>query len=69
VRTTLLPQCGGITLGALTVGRCGRIIQAILTQRSVSAARRARSVLGLICGFAIRDDAIPFTDDAECPAP
>lgn len=60
VRTTLLPQCGGITLGALTVGRCDRIIQAILTRRSVSAARRARSVLGLICGFAVRDDAIPF---------
>jgi integrase len=60
VRMILVPQCGGITLGALTVGRCDRIIQTILTQRSVSAGRRARSVLGLICGFAVRDDAIPF---------
>lgn len=60
VRKILVPQCGGITLGALTVGRCDRIIQAILTERSVSAARRARSVLGLVCGFAVRDDAIPF---------
>jgi hypothetical protein len=50
VRCVLVPQCGGITLDALTVGRCDRIIQAILLQRSVSAARRARVVLGQICG-------------------
>lgn len=59
-RNILLPRCGGITLGALTVGRCDRIIQAILAERSVSSARRGRSVLGLICGYAVRDDAIPF---------
>ncbi|TQM65342.1 hypothetical protein FB466_0139 [Klugiella xanthotipulae] len=39
----LLPQCGGIMLGALTVGRYDRIIQAILTQRSVSAVIRETS--------------------------
>jgi hypothetical protein len=55
-----VPQCGGITLDALTVGRCDRIIQAILLQRSVSAARRARVVLGQICGYAVRDDAIRY---------
>ncbi|QAB18134.1 integrase [Leucobacter muris] len=60
VRCVLLPQCGGITLDALTVGRCDRIIQAIMLGRSVSAARRARAVLGQICGYAVRDDAIPF---------
>lgn len=59
-RCLLVPQCGGITLDALTVGRCDRIIQAVLLSRSVSAARRARAVLGLICGYAVRDDAIPF---------
>lgn len=59
-RNILLPRCGGITLGALTVGRCDRIIQAILAKRSVSAARSARAVLSLICGYAVRDDAIPF---------
>jgi hypothetical protein len=46
VRCVVVPQCGGITLDALTVGRCDRIIQAILLQRSVSSARRARVVLG-----------------------
>ncbi|QNE46117.1 tyrosine-type recombinase/integrase [Glaciihabitans sp. INWT7] len=60
VRCVLLPQCGGITLDALTVGRCDRIIQAIMLQRSVSAARRARVVLGQICGYAVRDDAIRY---------
>lgn len=58
-RLTIIPRCGGITLGALTVGRCGRIIQGILLEKSLSAARRARSVLGLVCGCAVRDDAIP----------
>lgn len=60
LRRLVVPHCGGITLGALTVGRCDRIIQAILLEKSVSAARRARAVLGLICGYAVRDDAIPF---------
>lgn len=60
VRCVLVPQCGGITLDALTVGRCDRIIQAILLQRSVSAARRARAVLAQICGYAVRDDAIRY---------
>ncbi|MHA7986287.1 hypothetical protein ACX9R5_10815 [Rathayibacter sp. CAU 1779] len=53
-RCLLVPRCGGITLDALTVGRCDRIIQAILLGRSVSAVRRARAVLGLICGYAVR---------------
>lgn len=60
LRRLVVPQCGGIALGALTVGRCDRIIQAILLGQSVSAARRARAVLGPICGYAVRDDAIPF---------
>lgn len=59
-RLLLVPRCGGITLGALTVGRCDRIIQAAFLEQSLSAARRVRSVLGLVCGYAVRDDAIPF---------
>ena len=60
VRCVLLPQCGGITLDALTVGRCDRIIQTIMLGRTVSSARRARAVLGQICGYAVHDDAISF---------
>lgn len=47
VRLTLVPVCGGVTLEALTVGRCDRVIQNLLADRGVSAARKARSVLSL----------------------
>jgi len=70
VRCVLLPVCGGVTLGALTVGRCDRIIQGVLGARGISAARRAWSVVGLICGFAVRDDAMltnPVRDVTRLP--
>lgn len=66
-RLILVPQCGGIALGSLTVGRCDRIIQAILEGRSLSAARRARSVLGQVLGYAVRDDAIPLNPTRRYP--
>lgn len=72
VRLALVPVCGGVTLEALTVGRCDRIIQNLLADRGVSAARKARSVLSLICGFAVRDDAIPTNpvrDVTRLPTP
>lgn len=72
VRLTLVPVCGGVTLEALTVGRCDRIIQNLLADRGVSSARKARSVLSLICGFAVRDDAIPTNpvrDVTRLPTP
>ena len=59
VRLLLKPVCGAITLNQLTVGRCDRIIQGIMRDGSLSKARKARAVLGLICGYAVRDDAIP----------
>lgn len=59
MRLVLKPACGGIALDQLTVGRADRIIQSIFQGGSLSKARRARAVLGLICGYAVRDDAIP----------
>lgn len=59
VRLVLKPACGAVTLDQLTVGRCDRIIQSIMREGSLSKARKARAVLGLICGYAVRDDAIP----------
>lgn len=59
VRLILKPSCGGIALDHLTVGRADRIIQGIFRGGSLSKARRARAVPGLICGYAVRDDAIP----------
>lgn len=72
VRRVLVPACGGVTLEALTVGRCDRILQHLLAERGVSAARKARSVLSLICAFAVRDDAIrtnPVRDVTRLPTP
>ncbi len=70
VRLTLVPVCGGVRLDALTAGRCDRIIQNLLSDRGVSAARKARSVLSLICGFVVRDDAMltnPVRDVTRLP--
>lgn len=61
VRTIVLPPCGAVLLGTLTVGRCDRIIHGILASRSASAARRARSVLSQVCATAVRQDVLPFT--------
>lgn len=59
VRLVLKPACGAITLDQLTVGRCDRIIQGIIRDGSLSKGRKARAALGLICGYAVRDDAMP----------
>jgi integrase len=58
-RLIILPRCGGIKLDRLTVGRCDRILQKILEEESISKARHARAVLSLVCGYAVRDDALP----------
>ena len=68
----LVPACGVVTLEALTVGRCDRILWHVLAERGVSAARKAWSVLSLICGFAVRDDAIrtnPVRHVTRLPTP
>ncbi len=60
VRTIVIPACGGIMLRDLTVGRADRILQRILATRSISAARKARSALSLVCGTAVRQDVLSF---------
>lgn len=72
LRLVLLPRCGAIALDSLTVGRCDRIIQGLLMDETLSKARRARSVLSLICGYAVRDDALPLNpvrDVQRLPTP
>jgi integrase len=71
-RVIILPRCGGIQLDRLTVGRCDRILQRIMEEESVSKARRARTVLSLVCGYAARDDAMernPVRDVQRLPLP
>ncbi|WP_166784876.1 integrase [Cryobacterium sp. TMT2-42-4] len=69
-RLVILPRCGGVQLDRLTVGRCDRILQKILEEESISKARHARAVLSLICGYAVRDDAMganPVRDVQRSP--
>ncbi|WP_104190536.1 site-specific integrase [Cryobacterium sp. Y82] len=58
-RVIIVPRCGGVRLDHLTVGRCDRILQRILEEETISKARRARAVLSLLCGYCVRDDAMP----------
>ncbi|HYI33884.1 MAG TPA: site-specific integrase [Glaciibacter sp.] len=69
-RVILVPRCGGVRLNQLTVGRCDRILQRILEEETISKARRARAVLSLVCGYAVRDDALdrnPVRDVQRLP--
>ena len=72
VRLTILPACGGVELRHFTAGRCDRVLQRLSVELSPSAARRARSVLSLVCGFAVRDEAMvhnPVRDAQRLPLP
>ena len=69
-RVIIVPRCGGVRLEHLTVGRCDRILQRILEEETISKARRARAVLSLVCGYAVRDDALvqnPVRDVQRLP--
>ncbi|TFC03387.1 tyrosine-type recombinase/integrase [Cryobacterium sp. MDB2-33-2] len=69
-RVIIVPRCGGVRLDRLTVGRCDRILQRILEEETISKARRARAVLSLVCGYAVRDDALernPVRDVQRLP--
>jgi integrase len=69
-RVIIVPRCGGVRLDRLTVGRCDRVLQRILEEETISKARRARAVLSLVCGYAVRDDALernPVRDVQRLP--
>jgi len=69
-RLVIVPRCGGVRLDRLTVGRCDRILQRIPEEESISKARHARAVLSLVCGYAVRDDAMvgnPVRDVQRLP--
>lgn len=69
-RLIIVPRCGGVRLDRLTVGRCDRIIQKVLEEETISKARHARAVMSLVCGYAVRDDAMvgnPVRDVQRLP--
>ena len=67
-RVIIVPRCGGVRLKHLTVGRCDRVLQRVLDVGTISKARRSRTVLCLVCGYAVRDDAMRQTRvrDVQC---
>lgn len=71
VKTVIIPICGELMLADLTVVRCDRIIRRLAKTRSISSARKARTVLSQMCGHAIRVGAMPanpFRDVQRLPS-
>lgn len=60
VRKVITPTCGDLLLRDFTVRRCNRILADIREQRSLAAARKARSVLSLICQTGIEYGILAF---------
>lgn len=72
VRNVITPACGDLLLRDFTVRRCNRILADIREQRSLAAARKARSVLSLICQTGIEYDILAFNpvrDARRLPLP
>ncbi len=72
VRNIITPTCGDLLLRDFTVRRCNRILADIREQRSLAAARKARSVLSLICQTGIEYDILAFNpvrDARRLPLP
>ncbi|GLU89684.1 tyrosine-type recombinase/integrase [Agromyces sp. NBRC 114283] len=72
VRNVITPTCGDLLLRDFTVRRCNRILADIREQRSLAAARKARSVLSMICQTGIEYDILAFNpvrDARRLPLP
>lgn len=72
IRHVVNPACGNLPLKDLSVLRCNRILQSIREQKSLSAARRARSVLSQVCQTGIEHEVLtanPIRDARRLPLP
>lgn len=56
----VVPECGELLLSDMTVLRINRILQRIREQKSLSAARKARSVLSQVCLTGIEHGVLAF---------
>ncbi|WP_254359300.1 tyrosine-type recombinase/integrase [Microbacterium hominis] len=66
------PACGNLPLRDLTVLRCNRILLGIWEEKSLPAARRARSILSQVCQTGIEHEVIaanPIRDARRLPLP
>jgi hypothetical protein len=60
VNNVIIPECGNLLLTDLTVLRCNRILQHIRDTKSLSAARKARSMSSQICATGIEHGVLAF---------
>ncbi|TFC25612.1 integrase [Cryobacterium sp. TMT1-3] len=60
VNNVIIPECGDLLLTDLTVLRCNRILQHIRETKSLSAARKARSMFSQICATGIEHGVLAF---------
>lgn len=60
VNNVIIPECGDLLLTDLTVLRCNRILRHIHETKSLSAARKARSMLSQICATGIDHGVLTF---------
>lgn len=72
VHNVIIPTCGDLLLRDFTVRRCNRILAEIRENRSLSAARKARSVFSQVCATGIEYDILtanPVRDARRLPLP
>jgi integrase len=72
VNNVIIPECGDLLLTDLTALRCNRILQHIRDTKSLSAARKARSMLSQICSTGIEHGVLgfnPVRDARALPLP
>jgi len=68
VNNVIIPVCGNLLLKDLTVLRCNRILQKIRDTKSLSAARKARSMLSQICATGIEHGVLEFNPVRDAKA-
>ena len=68
----LVPECGEMLLTDLTVMRCNRLLNRIRDTKSLSAARKARSILSQVCSTGLDHGVLhfnPVRDARALPLP
>lgn len=60
VANVIVPECGSLLLTDLTVMRCNRLLDRIRDTKSLSAARKARSILSQVCSTGLDHGVLQF---------
>jgi hypothetical protein len=68
VSNVVIPACGNLLLIDLTALRCSRILRGIRETKSLSAARKARSVFSQICATGIEHGVLAFNPVRDVPS-